>query len=216
MIDLKDRRIALIGGAGFIGHHLALALKQLGAEVSIIDGLQVNNLVAIAANENNIPNQDMYLQLINQRLDLLRHAGIRLYVQDARDYNSMTRIMDKLKPQTVVQLAAIAHANRANKDPFSTFDHNLRTLENALDCAKGLAEHFIYFSSSMVYGNFETGTVDEDTVCHPLGIYGALKYSRRTHDHSLQPGVRPALHHRAPLGTLRRALREPAGGPGVH
>ena len=133
--------------------------------------------MAIAANENNIPNQDLYLQLINQRLDLLRQAGIQLYVQDARDYNSMTRIMGKLKPQTVVQLAAIAHANRANKDPFSTFDHNLRTLENALDCAKGMAGHFIYFSSSMVYGNFETGTVDEDTVCHPLGIYGALKYS---------------------------------------
>ena len=40
MIDLKNRRIALIGGAGFIGHHLALALKKLGADVSIIDGLQ--------------------------------------------------------------------------------------------------------------------------------------------------------------------------------
>ena len=28
----------------------------------------------------------------------------------------------------------------------------------------------------MVYGNFETGQVDEDTHCEPLGIYGALKY----------------------------------------
>ena len=28
----------------------------------------------------------------------------------------------------------------------------------------------------MVYGNFETGQVDEDTRCEPLGIYGALKY----------------------------------------
>ena len=128
MIDLKGRSIALIGGAGFIGHHLALELTRRGAKVSIIDGLQVNNLVAITANENNIPNQDLYLNLINQRLGLLREAGIQMFVQDARDYHALSRILTQVEPQTVVQLAAVAHANRANKDPYSTFDHNLRTL----------------------------------------------------------------------------------------
>ena len=29
----------------------------------------------------------------------------------------------------------------------------------------------------MVYGNFATGMVDEDTPCEPLGVYGALKFS---------------------------------------
>ena len=29
----------------------------------------------------------------------------------------------------------------------------------------------------MVYGHFPQGTVDETTVCEPLGIYGALKYA---------------------------------------
>jgi len=37
--------------------------------------------------------------------------------------------------------------------------------------------HFIYFSSSMVYGNFVDGFVSEDTTCEPLGIYGALKFA---------------------------------------
>jgi nucleoside-diphosphate-sugar epimerase len=37
-------------------------------------------------------------------------------------------------------------------------------------------KRFIYFSSSMVYGNFKGGIVTEETVCEPLGIYGALKY----------------------------------------
>ena len=36
--------------------------------------------------------------------------------------------------------------------------------------------HFIYFSSSMVYGNFNGAAVTEDRHCEPLGIYGALKY----------------------------------------
>jgi nucleoside-diphosphate-sugar epimerase len=76
----------------------------------------------------------------------------------------------------VVQLAAIAHANRANKDPFSTFDHSFRTLENALDFSREGVERFVYFSSSMVYGNFEGEAVTEDRRCEPMGIYGALKY----------------------------------------
>ena len=42
---LKNRRIVIIGGAGFIGHHLALELKKRDVDVSIIDGLQINNLL---------------------------------------------------------------------------------------------------------------------------------------------------------------------------
>ena len=43
---------------------------------------------------------------------------------------------------------------QSNKDPYSTFDHSLRTLENA-DRFRGNVEHFIFNSSSMVYGNFD-------------------------------------------------------------
>src|SRR5207245_9750928 len=59
----------------------------------------------------------------------------------------------------------------------STFDHSLRTLENALDYARDGTEHFVYFSSSMVYGNFQTTEVDETHPLEPIGIYGALKLS---------------------------------------
>ena len=79
-----------------------------------------------------------------------------------------------------MQLAAIAHANRSNKDPFSTFDHSFRTLENALDFSRGEStpiDRFVYFSSSMVYGNFDGDVAREDRHCDPIGIYGALKYS---------------------------------------
>jgi nucleoside-diphosphate-sugar epimerase len=174
-IDLKGKCVALVGGAGFIGHNLALRLVECGAEVHVIDGLQVNNLGAYA-NASGDPNKALYVQLIQERLDLLRKAEIALHVLDARDYHALSRCLsDSIKPQTVVQLAAVAHANRANKDPYSTFDHSFRTLENALDCARA-GKHFVYFSSSMVYGNFEGESVSEDRRCEPMGIYGALKY----------------------------------------
>jgi len=177
MINLKDKRILLIGGAGFIGHNLALALKKKGAIVQIVDSLQVNNLLSFAYSNYEEVNRDLYHTMVNERFDLLREANIPIEIQDARDYHAMARLFNQIKPQIVIQLAAVAHANKSNKDPYSTFDHSLRTLENALDCSKGRVEHFVYFSSSMVYGHFESGVVTEDTVCNPLGIYGALKYS---------------------------------------
>ncbi len=177
MINLKDRRIALIGGAGFIGHNLALALAEQGADVQIIDSLQVNNLLAFTSSTENIQNRDLYLRIINQRLELLQRARIPLHIQDARDYHALSRLLSQIKPQVIVQLAAVAHAGRSNKDPYSTFDHSLRTLENALDSVRDNIEHFIFFSSSMVYGNFAEGGVDEITSCEPLGIYGALKFA---------------------------------------
>jgi len=51
----------------------------------------------------------------------------------------------------------------------------LRTLENTLNFAKNKNIHVIYISSSMVYGNFETDKVDEETICKPIGIYGSFK-----------------------------------------
>lgn len=179
MKSVKDFNITLIGGAGFIGHNLALVLKQLGAKVDIIDSLQVNNLYSFGNifNSSNNLNKDLYLSMINERLDLLRSAGIPLHLQDARDYHALSRMLSEIKPDIVIQLAAVSHANQSNKDPYSTFDHSLRTLENALDASRGAVKHFIYFSSSMVYGNFDDKAVTEETVCNPLGIYGALKYS---------------------------------------
>lgn len=176
-IPIAGRRISIIGGAGFMGHNLALHLKSLGAEVSIIDGLEVNNFTSVIANSDNLPYPQLAYAVLNERLDLLRHAGIPLHVQDARDYHRLSRLLVETNPQVIVHLAAVSHANRSNKDPFSTFDHSLRTLENALDVARGCTEHFIFLSSSMVYGHFQNGRVDETAACEPLGIYGALKFS---------------------------------------
>ena len=68
----------------------------------------------------------------------------------------------------MLALAAVSHANRSNKDPYTTFDNSLRTLENALDASRNRIKKFIYLSSSMVYGNFKTKEVDEETNCNPI------------------------------------------------
>lgn len=174
---LLNKRVAIIGGAGFIGHNLALKLAELGAEPHVVDGLQVNNLGYYSSGYSTNPHAERYITFINERLSLLRSANVGLHVIDARDYHVVTRTLQGIQPDVVVHLAAIAHANRSNKDPFSTFDHSVRTLENVLDATRSSGPHVIYFSSSMVYGNFDGEKVSEDRVCEPLGIYGALKFS---------------------------------------
>lgn len=174
--NLKGKRIAIIGGVGFIGHNLALKLKKLGAEPHVVDGLQVNNLGYYTSGYTTDPNAERYISFINERLNLLRQNEIGLHIIDVRDYHLTSHVLSDIKPDAIVHLAAIAHANRSNKDPFSTFDHSMRTLENVLDASKGNKSHVIFFSSSMVYGNFDGSAVTEERPCNPLGIYGALKY----------------------------------------
>ena len=176
-ISLQNLNILILGGAGFIGHNLALHLKKLGAKISIIDSLNVNHLGSMKQNLDSLPNKELLKDILYERLRLLENSKIPIYVQDAREYHKLSKYFSEIKPKVVIHLAAVSHANRSNKDPHSTFDHSLRTLENALDSAKETIEHFIFLSSSMVYGNFKSDKVDEKTHCEPLGIYGALKYA---------------------------------------
>lgn len=164
-------RIALVGGAGFIGHHAALSLKSRNHEVIAIDSLMVNNLYPHSISEVHHRSTAM----LYERLALLEHAGVPLYVVDARDYHVLSRVLSLWNPDVIVHLAAVAHIDRANKDPWHTFDHSLRTLENSLDAARALDCALVYFSSSTVYGDFSAPVIGEDEPLTPFGVYGNLK-----------------------------------------
>ena len=67
---------SLYYGARFIGHNLALHLHSLGAEVSIIDSLQVNNIASFSATSEDSVNRALYLRILNERQRLIQAAGI--------------------------------------------------------------------------------------------------------------------------------------------
>ena len=178
MSNLNNKPVILVGGAGFIGHNLAIRLKELGAHVTILDSLMINNYYHYLKMKHE-PGVDVYIKMIEQRLQLLKEHEIKLIEVDARDYKFICYLLNSITCQTLVHLAAVAHADKSNKNPFNTFDHSLRTLENTLDAARTThndINHYVYFSSSMIYGNFTKGSVTEETRCDPLGIYGNLKF----------------------------------------
>ncbi len=172
---MKSKKILLVGGCGFIGHNLALHLKQKGHVPIIVDSLSINNIYSLDNTE--IKNQKLYKLILENRIDLLKKNDINLIIQDARNYHAVSKLYDQINPDVIIHLAAVSHANRSNKDPHTTFDHSLRTLENTLDYAKSKKTHVIFMSSSMVYGNFETKEVNEESPCKPIGIYGNLKFA---------------------------------------
>ena len=54
-MDLRNKKILIVGGAGFIGHNLAIQLKKYNADVSVIDSLGINNLESLKNNADNLP-----------------------------------------------------------------------------------------------------------------------------------------------------------------
>ena len=160
-------KYVLVGGAGLIGHSLALNLKAHNHEVTCIDSLMVNNLLTLKKQE--------YVPFVEERLALLEHAGIPLIRTDAKDYQSLSPTIAHYKPDVIVHLAAVAHITVANDQPHMTYENSLQTLWNSLDVARNIGCGLMYFSSSTVYGDFSQPVIDETEELTPFGIYGNAK-----------------------------------------
>ncbi|MBZ0147773.1 MAG: NAD-dependent epimerase/dehydratase family protein [Pseudorhodoplanes sp.] len=177
---LADERIMLVGGAGFIGHNLALDLRKVGASVMVVDNLMVNNLIGNAFGEiGSGVRHRLYANFLNDRFLMMRDAGVVLRNADARLMTDMNIVFEEYEPTKVVHLSAIASAVDAEKNPGLCFDLQLVTLRNVLELSRAANERInqvMLLSSSTVYGDFETPTVDENTRPRPQGIYANAKY----------------------------------------
>ena len=176
-LELASKRVLLIGGAGFLGTSIALKLAQFGAAPLVVDQLKVNSLGALERDTYPADKRSLYTAFIQDRLAALDAANIEILVKDARNFDSLQEAFQIHEPEVVIHLAAVAHSSRSNADPYLAFDHGLNTLENALELSRIQGDvQFIYLSSSMVYGNFPSPTVTEESPCNPLGIYGSTKF----------------------------------------
>ena len=96
---MKNKKILIIGGAGFIGFNLALYLKKLECEVTVIDSLQVNNLMTVLSDSSFVPNPRLAKVILENRLKLLEENNISLIIDDARNYHSLSSKFNDIKPQ---------------------------------------------------------------------------------------------------------------------
>lgn len=164
----STERILVTGGCGFIGHHLVLALKALGADVLIVDNF-----------DHEITNP-LYQKFIDDRLRLITETTYPILRGDTKDFSLIRETIDQFRPDRIVHLAAIPSAVLCNENPAEGFDNNLTATKNLLEAvrtARVELKQFVYFSSSMVYGHFRTESVTEESPTDPIGIYGVAKLS---------------------------------------
>ena len=174
---MKNKKVLIVGGGGFIGHNLSIFLKKKKFNVLTVDNLKVNNLEFVKKIKDK-KKKKLYLSFIKERLDLLRKYRISLKNLDARIKKNINKVFEIFKPEVVIHLAAVSHDSRSNIEPETAFENSFRTLFNSLEAAKKIKNiHFIFLSSSMVYGNFKKKAVKENDPCNPIGIYGSLKLS---------------------------------------
>ena len=178
--SLKDEKIMLIGGAGFIGHHLALALREKDADVIVIDHLQVNNIVQMLSSmDYSAKQREIYIKFIIDRFDLMRDKGVKFANVDARDLSALSNIYLTYKPTKIIHLAAISSAVVANTMPSLAYDIQINSLRNILDLCKNhkeLTNQVVFMSSSTVYGDFKEKSVNEKIRPQPRGVYANGKY----------------------------------------
>ena len=182
----------LVGGAGFIGHNLALELARLGSSVMVVDNQVVNNLSGLVANSDiEAVRHRVYMNFLLSRYELMRGLGVELRNVDARLMSDLSSAVKDFQPNQIVHLSAISSAVEARKNPGLCFDLQLITLRNVLELSRERRTPVMFLSSSTVYGDFEKPTVNETDRPQPRGIYANAKYmgERLVRTYAQQHGV---------------------------
>ena len=171
----KSKKVLLIGGAGFIGHNLALKLADEGHNVTIADSFSVNNLTNLSVSYDTVTDANVYAQFIKERINLLKNASIKFELLDARNKYDISSLLDA-DYEVVYLLAAVSHASRSNRDVKFAIENSYYPFLNVLTALQNKPNtRLVYLSSSTVYGDFTKDIVDEDDECKPFGMYAVMK-----------------------------------------
>jgi len=151
---MKNKKIVVTGGAGFIGSNLARYLANGNNQVTVIDDLSTGHLENIQ--------------------DLLEMRAVEFVKGSITD---MTVLLNTFpEAQYVFHEAALPSVPRSIKEPLLTNEVNVTGTLNVLLAAKETGvQKVVYASSSSVYGDTPTLPKTEAMAPHPLSPYAVSK-----------------------------------------
>jgi UDP-glucose 4-epimerase len=145
--------ILVTGGAGYIGSHAVLALKQAGYEVVIFDNLEYG-----------------HKELVDSVL------GVELFVGDTRDRASLDKVFATHKIDAVMHFAAYIAVGESVEKPAMYYENNVVGTLNLLEAMRAANIHKLVFSSTCaVYGIPATTPIVEDCPFAPISPYATSK-----------------------------------------
>jgi len=157
-------RVLVTGAAGFIGSSFIQRLLR-----EKIDVIGVDNL-----------NSYYDVKLKHARLDLFRQEpNYTNYELDISDTIKLQDLFEKHQPEIVVNLAAQAGVRYSIDNPSEYINSNIVGFSNIIECCKvNKVRHFVYASSSSVYGaNTKLPFTTDQNTNHPVSLYAATKKS---------------------------------------
>ena len=161
---INKKKILVTGAAGFIGFHLVKKMTSMGFQVVGIDNLN--------------PNYDKKIK--NDRIKFLNkmtQKKLFTFIKCNIDKKNELMKLNKYKFAYIIHLAAQPGVRYSLLKPEIVFDSNIRGFFNILEIAKkNNVKHFMYASSSSVYGgNSKLPFSEIDNVDSPLNLYAASK-----------------------------------------
>lgn len=152
------------GAAGFIGYHVSRALMNRGETVIGIDS--INDYYTPRLKEDRIAD-----------LGQINNGAFSFVRADFADHEALDRALENTAFDRIVHLGAQPGVRYSLENPRAYVQSNLVGHLNMMELARGRGtRHFVYASSSSVYGNNESLPFRvEDRVDHPISLYAATK-----------------------------------------
>jgi UDP-glucose 4-epimerase len=160
MDGLRDRRIAVTGGAGFVGSRIVSKLLEAGASVVVIDDYSTGS-------PENLPKGV-------RALEIVEGSVVDLEV-----------IQDALEGADIVVHAAARNIMLSTRNPRDDFAVNIGGTLNVLTAVRSLGlDRIVYTSSCSIYGNPRYLPISEEEPVNLLSPYSVSKFAGEGYCHA--------------------------------
>ena len=147
---MKNRKILVTGGAGYIGSHVVRQLGAAGEAVVTLDNLSTGFEKAVTAGE--------------------------LVVGDTGDAALLERLFGEHDIDTVMHFAAHTIVPESVADPLKYYRNNTCSSRTLLEAAaRHGVSHIVFSSTAAVYGMPAGGKAEENSPTQPINPYGTSK-----------------------------------------
>ncbi|CCG52640.1 NAD-dependent epimerase/dehydratase family protein probably involved in polysaccharide biosynthesis [Flavobacterium indicum GPTSA100-9 = DSM 17447] len=153
--NIKNKKILITGGAGFIGSNLCDYFLNNQNQIICLDNFSTGF-------KNNIE-------------PFLKNSNFKLIEGDIRNFETCQKAVENV--DYVLHQAALGSVPRSINDPITSNDVNISGFLNMLVASRDAkVKRFVYAASSSTYGDSEKLPKIENVIGKPLSPYAITKY----------------------------------------
>ena len=136
---MSKKKILIIGGAGFIGVNSSLFFDKKKFQIHILDNF---------SRKGTLQN----IKIIKKKIKV-----VKIYNADIRNFKKISKIINQIKPEIILHLAAQVAVTNSINDPRNDFEINAIGSFNILESCRLFSKKslIIYSSTNKVYGEID-------------------------------------------------------------